>query len=229
MKAKLEAVLLDMDGVVINSAKVADGLLVATASSHGVCLSPRELELLAGANGIQFWSYVKEAYGLPDRVETYRDSYDASAEVAAYGPDLIAGGLAELLRDLTAAGIKTGLVTSATTWRVQHVLDLVDAEFGVVVSGDDVADPKPAPTPYLLAAETLGVHPSGCLAVEDSARGVQSARTAGMVVLAYREFAGPTQVAADAHDTLERFAGQSAESLRSLYASLVGSPAPGGS
>jgi beta-phosphoglucomutase-like phosphatase (HAD superfamily) len=55
--------------------------------------------------------------------------------------------------------------------------------FGVVVSGEQVRDGKPAPEIYLLAAERLGVDPSVCVAIEDSANGVRAARAAGMACL----------------------------------------------
>jgi HAD superfamily hydrolase (TIGR01509 family) len=52
-----------------------------------------------------------------------------------------------------------------------------------VVTGDDVAEPKPAPDAYLLAATRLQVSPGQCLALEDSATGLESARRAGMRTL----------------------------------------------
>jgi beta-phosphoglucomutase-like phosphatase (HAD superfamily) len=53
----------------------------------------------------------------------------------------------------------------------------------VTVCGDEVAATKPDPAPYLRAAELLGVDPSGCVAVEDSAAGSASAEAAGTAVL----------------------------------------------
>ena len=53
-----------------------------------------------------------------------------------------------------------------------------------LVTGDEVARGKPAPDPYLLAAERLGVDPAACLVFEDAPAGIASARAAGMTVWA---------------------------------------------
>ena len=55
---------------------------------------------------------------------------------------------------------------------------------GVLVTSDQVANGKPAPDPYLLAAERLGVDPAACLVFEDAPAGIASARAAGMTVWA---------------------------------------------
>ena len=56
--------------------------------------------------------------------------------------------------------------------------------FGAVITGDSVKHPKPAPEPYLLAAEALDVHPSRCLVVENAPMGIQAAKSAGMTCVA---------------------------------------------
>jgi HAD superfamily hydrolase (TIGR01509 family) len=62
--------------------------------------------------------------------------------------------------------------------------------FDVVVTGDDVANPKPAPDLYLLACRHLGVRPSEAIAFEDSVAGVLSAKAAGLTVVAVPQLAG---------------------------------------
>ena len=75
------------------------------------------------------------------------------------------------------------------------VLDVlgVRSSFQAVATGDEVAEGKPHPALYLLAAARLGVAPAACVALEDSPRGVQSAKTAGMRCIAVPE--GETDVA----------------------------------
>ena len=212
----LEAVLFDMDGVVINSAAVADRILIESAAAHGAHLTDRELHRLNGASGVQFWSYVKDTYGLSQTVEELYESYDAGAEVAAYSPKLIASGLAALLVDLVGSGVRVGLVTSGRRWRALKVLDLLGDpdRWAVTVCGEDTAAHKPDPSPYRLAAESLAVHPSACLAIEDSRRGIQSARAAGMVALAYRGFGVRSEAEAEAHGVVEDFGIEELKSLR---------------
>jgi HAD superfamily hydrolase (TIGR01509 family) len=78
------------------------------------------------------------------------------------------------------------LATGSTRRLIDTVLDLGDLRryFTVAVSVDDVGRGKPAPDVYVRAAELLGVPAERCVAVEDSASGVRSARAAGMRVVA---------------------------------------------
>ena len=58
--------------------------------------------------------------------------------------------------------------------------------FEKIVSGEDVKEGKPAPDVYLKAAESFGVKPSECVAIEDSIMGMRSAKAAGFTCIAYR-------------------------------------------
>ena len=70
-----------------------------------------------------------------------------------------------------------------------------------LVTVDDVENGKPAPDPYLRAAELLGVHPSGCLVVEDAPAGVQAGKSAGATVLALRTTHGREDLTLADHHT----------------------------
>jgi beta-phosphoglucomutase len=93
-------------------------------------------------------------------------------------------GSLEALSDLDS--IPLGLATSSSRSETQLMLRIlgVGGRFRTIVTSDDVSRSKPAPDSYLLAAERLGVAPDHCAAIEDSSTGVQSARQAGLIVLA---------------------------------------------
>ena len=96
------------------------------------------------------------------------------------GPVAWRPGAEALLTSAAAAGVPCALVSSSLRPVVDAVLDAVGRHhFAATVSGDDVERTKPHPDPYLLAAELLGVPPADCVALEDSAAGATSARTAG--------------------------------------------------
>lgn len=89
-------------------------------------------------------------------------------------------GAQELLRLLRKKRVKTALVTMSLRNMAQQVVDAIPfIAFDVIVAGDDVVHGKPHPEPYLKAAELLGVHPSECIAFEDSISGILSAEAAG--------------------------------------------------
>ena len=95
-------------------------------------------------------------------------------------------GARELLHDLRERGTPIGLVSNSPLRFVLRSLEIVGFEdqFDVVVSGHDVAAPKPAPDPYLEACRRLGVEAGPeVVALEDSPTGVTAARAAGLTVI----------------------------------------------
>jgi len=110
--------------------------------------------------------------------------------IAARGARLMPGA-AELLAEVTQAGVPCALVTSSQRPVMDAVLGHLAAApgarrtgpFDVTVCAADVARTKPHPEPYLLAAELLGADPVSCVVLEDSPNGVASAEAAGCVVV----------------------------------------------
>jgi HAD superfamily hydrolase (TIGR01509 family) len=94
-------------------------------------------------------------------------------------------GARELLAALVDTGTPAALVTMSYQRLADAVLaDLPDRTFRTVVTGDQVANGKPHPEPYLTAAARLGVDPARCLVVEDSPNGIHSGLAAGATVVA---------------------------------------------
>jgi beta-phosphoglucomutase len=93
-------------------------------------------------------------------------------------------GSLEALDELDS--ISLGLATSSSRSEAELMLRVLGIRdrFRTIVTSDDVKQAKPAPDSYLLAAERLGVPAVRCVAIEDSSTGVQSARRAGLTVLA---------------------------------------------
>lgn len=93
-------------------------------------------------------------------------------------------GAETILAELAAAHIPSALVTMAFSPVATRVASAAPiGTFHAVVAGDAVPQGKPHPAPYLAAAELLSVHPSNCVAVEDSVSGTTSAQAAGMEVV----------------------------------------------
>lgn len=93
-------------------------------------------------------------------------------------------GARELLVELREAGIPTALVTMSIGRMAHHIADRLGfVGFDAVVAGDDVANSKPHPEPYLRGAELLGLDIAQCVAIEDSEPGIESAATAGAIVI----------------------------------------------
>jgi HAD superfamily hydrolase (TIGR01509 family) len=225
---QLRAVLFDMDGVLINSSAVSDRLLTEAAARDGVELTAQEFDTLRGTSGLQFWGYIKHTYNLPGSVEEYWASYDAAGEVAAYDPSLVAMGMRELLMQLRAESVMIGLVTSASCWRTEKVIDFLQIRtlLNTRVCANDVVEHKPHPAPYLMAATRLGVEPETCVVIEDSRRGVESALAAGMGVGLFVGFNTDPEALPLAHGSIRDFSEESPQTLRSLHQRAQAPPGP---
>jgi len=124
-------------------------------------------------------------------------------------------GALDLLDALAREGVPTALVTASPRSVTDIVLGVLGASrFAVSVTADDTDRTKPDPDPYLAACHALGVDPSGCVAVEDSATGVASAEAAGCTVLAVPSLA-PIE-AAPGRTVAPSLAGVTPAALRAL-------------
>jgi HAD superfamily hydrolase (TIGR01509 family) len=116
-------------------------------------------------------------------------------------------------------GVPLALATATARREAELMLDTLGVRwvFRAVVTGDDVARPKPAPDCYRLAVERLGLAPADCAAVEDAPHGIRSAREAGLYVLAVS-----TSFPADALGEAHRVFPSVLEALAWLAARAVG-------
>lgn len=130
-------------------------------------------------------------------------------------------GAEELLAKIAETGTTVALVTNTTADVAQVPLEFIDrSRFDVVVTGCMVPNGKPAPDPYLLACEQLGLEPMRTVAVEDSVTGATSAVAAGCRVLYVPSTDGQPDVpGARTHSTLEGV------DLATLYSLTSGTPA----
>jgi HAD superfamily hydrolase (TIGR01509 family) len=183
---ELEAVLFDMDGTLVDSEKVWDVGLRELARRYGGELSAPARTRMIGTSMAESMDILHT-----DIAQPWRDPYTSVTWLEARVRDLFSSGLVwrpgarELLAAVRAEGIPSALVTATRRHLVEVALTTIGADnFDVVVCGDDVAQTKPHPEPYLTAAARLGVAPDRCVAIEDSPTGVTSARRAGCVVVA---------------------------------------------
>jgi HAD superfamily hydrolase (TIGR01509 family) len=184
----LEAVIFDMDGVLIDSEPLHFAVLSEVLAKSGHALTRAENEQFIGTTTEAMFMTLIARHGLPGSVVEYEQRYDEALLRVLQEPHAAAPGVVALLDRLRALGKWVGVASSSRRLWIDATLrslGLADA-FDVVVGGDDVERGKPDPAIYLLAAQRLGVDPERCLAIEDSPNGVRSARAAGMTVLGVR-------------------------------------------
>ena len=178
------AVLWDMDGTLVDTEPYWIDAEYALARKYGGTWSEEHALNLVGNDLVTSGLYIREHMGIDVEpaviVEELLDRVVGRIEERVpWRP-----GAVELLTDLRAAGIPCALVTMSYLRFVEPVLRVLPpGTFAEVVTGDAVSRGKPDPEPYLKAAQGLGLHPSACLAIEDSNTGARSAVAAGCTVL----------------------------------------------
>ena len=187
--AKLDAVIFDMDGVMVRSEEAWIQSEREFLEGKGIYLGEegwREFQLrhapyLAGRNQTEAARFYQEVFGLKESVEEIRR--ERMALVRRYfGEVELVPGVAELITMLWEGGLKIGLASGSPLELIELVLKRYDLEryFSAIVSGDRLHEGKPNPTIYFLTAQELGVEPARCLVIEDAPNGVRAAKAAGM-------------------------------------------------
>lgn len=178
-----DAVLLDLDGTLIDTEHAYVDAAAALVRSAGLPWSQATGEALLGHS---MTTLADVLAGLGLRTPAEQVIAEVNAAVAARVTRAIPWlpGARAFLASLRAAGLRTALVTMSYRPVVRLVrAALPPLTFDAVVTGEDVDAGKPDPLPYRRAAGLLGVDPARCVAVEDSAVGAAAALAAGTVVV----------------------------------------------
>ncbi len=185
MPPRYDAVVFDLDGTLIDTESLCNLAGVEACANLGFPVSMAFFESLAGIDDRTRARLIEEHVGATVELAAFLTEWDRlCSERFARGIPVKAGAV-ELLEGLEAAGVPVALATSSRRGPAEEKLAATGLGrfFRTVVTFDDVAAPKPAPDPYLLAAERLGADPRRCLAFEDSETGARAAHAAGMTVV----------------------------------------------
>ncbi len=172
----MKAYLFDLDGVLIDSEGLYTRFWADTEREFPTGI-PNFAQKIKGTNLKSIMNYFSEE----DRPKILAKIYDFDSHLT-YAPF---PGAEELLKYLKANGVKTALVTSSNSEKMEQfhkVLPQFRAYFDVIIDGSMVTKGKPDPEGYLLAAKALGEDPKNCIVVEDSLQGVMAGKNAGAEV-----------------------------------------------
>ncbi|MET9963305.1 HAD family phosphatase [Streptomyces sp. NPDC006326] len=181
----LQAVLLDMDGTLVDTEGFWWDVEVSIFEELGHRLDEAWRDVVVGGPMTRSAGFLIEATGaaitLAELSVLLNERFEARiAEQVPMMP-----GAERLLAELARHNVPTALVSASHRRVIDRVLQALGPDrFTLTVAGDEVPRTKPHPDPYLLAARTLGAHPSRCAVIEDTATGVASAEAAGCRVVA---------------------------------------------
>ena len=186
-----EAVLFDLDGVIVDSESAWAKAKHDLVEEAGGSWKPEATRAMLGMSSPEWSRYLREELGVPLSVEEINAAVVATLERRYRETLPLIPGAVDAVRRI-AGGWQLGLASSSNREIIDLVLEhagLTDA-FAVTVSSEEVARGKPAPDVYVEAARRLGADPARCVAIEDSSNGLRSAAAAGTAVVAIpnREF-----------------------------------------
>ena len=205
----VDAVVFDLDGVLVDSEHVWDEVREGLARERGGRWHEGAQADMMGMSSTEWSLYMHDVIGLSETPE------DIDAEVvrrmqARYAAELpLIDGAVDAVRRLEGS-FRLAVASSSNRPLIDTVLEAsgLASSFAATVSSEEVARGKPAPDVFLEAARRLDVAPERCVAVEDSANGIRAARAAGMRVVAIpnRRYPPPPEALALANVALDSLA-----------------------
>ena len=220
MTVAYQAILFDLDGVLILSESIHDEAREAVLDHYGIRVSDEEQALFRGQTTEAVFEHIARDYAggrvsAEEMITLKRRLYYERAES---GLAAVPGAL-DFVRRLADMDVRLAVVTSATRKSQGFAFRRFGLApyFGAVVTADDVTRGKPDPEPYRLGAERLGLAPERCLVVEDAVSGIRAAKGAGCTAAGLTtSFSAPelleagADVAVDDFDELARFLAENA-------------------
>ena len=211
-----EGVLFDMDGLLLDSERLARDAFVRACEDHGYAADLVTYQQCIGSTYDKTRELIMAAYGedFPYEAIDERWSHHYHARLAE-GPVPVKDGALALLTHLKTRGTPMALVTSTRRATAEEKLEATGLIrfFRSLICGGETERGKPNPEPYLAGAARLELEPTRCWALEDSANGVRAAVSAGCTVYQVPDLVAPTA-------ELEQLGHQIVETLHEVRSAL---------
>lgn len=194
LKGPVEAVIFDMDGLLIDSEAIYIKAMQAAARAVGREMTLDFCHSMVGVPGHECNLMIEELYGAGFDIKEFRVHVSAHVRRSMDQRVPIKPGVVELLDFLAGSKLPRAVASSALRATIENHLGKAGLlpRFTAYAGRDDVERAKPAPDVYLEAARRLGVAPERCVAFEDSSIGLAAAHAAGMYGFIVPDILEPT-------------------------------------
>lgn len=181
-----KAILWDMDGVIVDSSAFHFAAWQETFAKRGIEFSQEDFTKFFGTRNDFIIRTMTGNQISQEQIDAIVQEKEQSFREKAKGKLKPFPGVLKLLTNLKKGNFKLGLVSSAPKENIDFVFSELKLEglFDAIVFGPEVAESKPSPQIYQLAAQKLDVNPKDCIVIEDSPAGIKAAKAAGMRCLA---------------------------------------------
>jgi HAD superfamily hydrolase (TIGR01509 family) len=194
LKKPVEAVLFDMDGLLVDTEAVYIEAYHAAAKTFGVEMSMALCHAMIGVPRMECETMIQEHFGPAFQVDRFQLCFREHAERLMAQEVPVKPGARELLVWLGKRGLPLAVATSSRPTTVERHLSRAGllGHFKAIATRYDVERPKPHPDVYLEAARRLGAAPERCIAFEDSNIGLAAAHAAGTMAIMVPDILPPS-------------------------------------
>lgn len=200
-----KAVLFDCDGVLVDSEVITNRIMLKEFAERGLGLTMDEMLEISLGNTME--GVAAEAARRGARIEDgwvaqfYLKAFEALEREVEAVP-----GVSDVIDRLHARGVAMAVASNGPVAKMQITLrraGLLDRLTPHIFSARDLAHPKPAPDIYLHAAAVLGVSPTECAVIEDSASGAKAGQAAGMRCIGFAQATDAAKLRPYCHDVVQ--------------------------
>jgi HAD superfamily hydrolase (TIGR01509 family) len=190
----IDAVLLDMDGTLLDTERVYLSSLTTALTAFGYGDTEAMCHAMIGIPGPECENMLRVRYGDDFPLVDFNRAFVAKRDEILEQGLPVKSGTIELLDALRSADCPMAIVTSSSRRTADQHLRLggIRSYFETILTRDDVERGKPSPDLYLLAASRLGIRPQACVAIEDSNPGIAAAHAAGTIPIMVPDILQPT-------------------------------------
>jgi len=216
----MKAVIFDMDGVLIDSEPLhvlSDKILLERL---GVVIPENHLAKYVGVTNPVMWKEMIQEFNIQrDIGEILNMHLSLKLKLLKKADFHPIDGIPELMQLLYSKDIPVGIASSSPSMFMKEVIKSLHLEkyIRAWVSAENVKGSKPKPDVYLKVAELLQVNPEKCVAIEDSANGVASAKNAGMKCIGFRNINSGNQDLSKADLILDSIRDMNLQNMESLF------------
>jgi len=195
LKKPIEAVLFDMDGLLIDTEAVYIEAYRAAAETLGIEMPLALCHAMIGVPSRECDAMIQDHFGPDFRLDRFERHFRDHAERRMAEQVPVKPGAVELLEFLRGRALPLAIATSSRPTTVDRHLGRAGLRhhFAAIATRYDVERPKPQPDVYLEAARRLGVAAERCIAFEDSNVGLAAAHAAGTMAIMVPDIVAPTE------------------------------------